>query len=700
VLTDTVKEEIRTAYQALSKALGLSSRPGQRQMIADVAQTLSSQDGCAIGLIEAGTGTGKTLAYAVAAIPLAQALGKHLVLATATINLQQQLLDRDLPAMLQHSGLTFSMALAKGRRRYVCLLRLEQILQDGGSLPLWLPENELAATSSPGATLGVYQTMLQALAAGQWDGDRDRWPDTLEERTWLPATADRNQCSGRRCPHVGRCAFFRAREGLQEATVIVANHDLVLADLSLGGGAILPPPEECLYVFDEGHHLPQKALHHFASFCRIGTTVQWLDDSQRLLAQFVAAVGDDAAALFGISALPGMMQRLQGSLHFVSEMVEPLCADALTSAEWTRGQAVQRFSGGELPEELRATAVGLAAASGELLALLEKFLEQLESSLSGDAPLIARDDAERFFPVFGAMLGRAEGLLALWDDFADGKATEPPQARWIELRSTDAGIDYALHSSPITAAGLLATHLWPRAAGAIVTSATLTALGSFDRFARFAGVPGEALRRVVPSPFVHAQACLRIPAMKADAGDAAAHTAELISLLPELLSRGGGTLVLFSSRRQLQDVLLGMPEAIRTRILAQGDAANAELLVRHCAAIDAGERSILFGLASFAEGVDLPGRYCDHVIIAKIPFAVPDSPLEAAMAEWITARGGNPFMEMSVPDAALRLVQACGRLLRSESDHGDITILDRRLVQRRYGRAILDSLPPFSRQID
>ncbi len=149
----------------------------------------------------------------------------------------------------------------------------------------------------------------------------------------------------------------------------------------------------------------------------------------------------------------------------------------------------------------------------------------------------------------------------------------------------------------------------------------------------------------------------------------------------------------------MQDVYQSLDSGVRAEVMMQGDYAKHEILRRHREMIDAKQRSIIFGLASFAEGVDLPGDYCSHVVIAKIPFAVPDDPVEAALAEWVESRGGNAFMEISVPDAALKLVQAAGRLLRTESDQGIISILDKRLVTRRYGRSILDSLPPFRRQI-
>lgn len=270
-------------------------------------------------------------------------------------------------------------------------------------------------------------------------------------------------------------------------------------------------------------------------------------------------------------------------------------------------------------------------------------------------------------------------------------------ARWLTQAE---GGDIEVNASPILAADTLRRSLWQQAYGALITSATLTALSSFDRLRQRAGLPSNTATLVVPSPFQHAEAgLLQVPDIQADPRDNAAHSAAIIQILPSLLAEARGSLVLFSSRRQMQEVFTGLDEAWRKRVLVQGDLSKQETLNRHKARVDSDEPSVLFGLASFAEGIDLPGRYCEHVVIARIPFAVPDDPVGAALAEWIEARGGNPFMEITVPDAALRLIQACGRLLRSEQDRGTITLLDRRIVTQRYGRVILDSLPPFRREI-
>ncbi len=702
MLSEALKDQIRDAYSATVAAQNLSPRRGQRQMIGAVARALARipADGSApaeapVCVIEAGTGTGKTLAYALAAIPVAQDRGKRLVVATATVALQEQFVHRDLPDIAAGSGLVFTAALAKGRRRYVCLSKLDRQLAQGqdapAAIPLY-PDEEPAA----GDALPVYEAMIDALGRGGWDGDRDGWPGALDEATWLAVTTDHNQCTGRRCPNVGQCSFFRAREALQGADVVVANHDLVLADLALGGGAILPAPEDTIYIFDEGHHLPDKALNHFSSFCRLHSTRQWLRDSARGLAAGVADLGEIAGVGGLLEQLPGQLEELAAGLEVAEDTVAGLLAeeDARTEREAER----LRFPHGRVPDALAPLAGTLAAGFGRLASGLARLEGCLEDELEhGD-----RETVEPWHLAVAGMRGRAGNTLALWQDYATPDPEgPPPRARWISrVRAGSGGpVGHDLLCSPILATDILAEHLWPRAAGVVVTSATLTALGTFDRFRQRSGVPEDAIFEVVSSPFDYTRATLTVPAMATDGGSAAAHSAELIERLPDWLACDEAALVLFASRRQLLEVRDGVRDRLGDRLLVQDSLGKQEILRRHREAVDAGRGSIIFGLASFAEGVDLPGDYCRHVVIAKLPFAVPDSPLEAALAEWVEDRGGNAFMEISVPDAALRLTQASGRLLRTEADGGRITLCDRRVVTRRYGRAILDSLPPFRREI-
>ncbi|HET8711769.1 MAG TPA: helicase C-terminal domain-containing protein, partial [Spongiibacteraceae bacterium] len=368
---------------------------------------------------------------------------------------------------------------------------------------------------------------------------------------------------------------------------------------------------------------------------------------------------------------------------------------------WRDRALTYRFADGIVPDELREQAAHLHGAFEELGERLGRVAAALDDALDGSSN-IEREEAERWLPAIALLRARADANRELWFHYARDAADEkPPRARWLVAHENNlGGFDVALHCSPIIAANTLMQHLWSRCAGAIVTSATMTALGNFERFIARSGVPREAQFVVVPSPFDHASAgVLAVPPMRADPTDPQQHTDMLIAMLPQLLDRNEGALVLFSSRKQMQEVHAALDPHWQQLILMQDTLSKHELLNRHRANIDEGKGSIIFGLASFAEGVDLPGDYCRHVVIAKIPFAVPDEPVEAALAEWIESRGGNPFMEIAVPDAAVKLVQASGRLLRSESDTGRITLLDRRIVSKPYGRAMLAALPPFRREI-
>jgi len=707
LLSEELKDTIRDTYAVLMESKKLTPRWGQRQMIAEIANTLGRIPGPgessgepAVCVIEAGTGTGKTIAYAVTAIPMAQALDKRLIVATATIALQEQFINKDLPDIKRHSGLEFTYALAKGRRRYVCLSKLDRMMAGGqgenAMLPLY-PE-EMGSPVSADA-LPVYDAMLDAMGRGQWDGDRDNWPESIADEIWWGVTTDHAQCSGRRCPNISQCSFYRAREELQNADIIVTNHDLTLSDLALGGGAILSAPEDSIYVFDEGHHLPDKALSHFASFCRLHTTIAWLQDSQKLLAQAAPALASLDTLQRLLQILPGQMEEVVASLQVAEQVVASLFEDIDTDD--ARDNPQVRFEHGKVPESLRPVAASLSALLQQLTSSLARMEGILEDALEDDFAELDKSDIETWHINVGGMVGRAEGAMALWEAYTGSDNNDPvPMARWITLLNSGGQFGFELRCSPILAADILQDNLWSRAAGVIVTSATITALNSFERFMLHSGSPPEGNYKVVASPFDYANATFRVPAMDCDPSDAQAHTDALIARMPQLLGHREACLVLFSSRRQMLDVHEGLrTEELGERILMQGDYSKQEILRRHREAVDKGEGSVIFGLASFAEGVDLPGDYCRHVVIAKIPFAVPDSPLEAALSEWIEAQGRNPFMEISVPDAALRLVQASGRLLRTEQDTGRVTLMDRRVLTRRYGRAILDSLPPFKREL-
>ncbi|NWO07946.1 MAG: ATP-dependent DNA helicase DinG [Alteromonadaceae bacterium] len=729
-LSDDVKQQIQQAYRDVLAGKDIRARYGQRLMIAEIAKymgDIDENDGQrtsppATCVVEAGTGTGKTLAYLIAAIPVAKALGKTLVISTATVALQDQIVLKDLPDLRKHSKLDFSWTLAKGRGRYLCMSRLESRLHDEGhgdsdTMPLFLLDKPGDGDADDTAT---FERMLAAYGSREWDGDRDHWPEQIPDETWRQVTTDHRQCTNRHCAYFDSCAFFDARKELDDAEVVVANHDLVLADLALGGGAILPEPENALFIFDEAHHLPDKALNHFAASVPLNSTRQWLKQLSQALAKMQPWVPGGSQAAKAIEKISTSGRDLDQELAKVYEEVEQNTGwdfnEERRSAQW-------RYPEGELPEQLAALAADTRIVTAGLVRQLGVLVDELNSAFDERKdPELDRETAESWFPVIGSFHSRAEDQLRLWAAWCEGvnqsdnssestdqaKAEEgakkprygPPPARWSIRQRWDHAEDITLYSSPVLADNLLYARLWSRTYGAVLTSATLTALGRFDRLRSRAGLPEASRYMVVPSSFRYAEmATVEVPfmaAMPTDDGFADA----IIQRLPDLWAGEKATLVLFTSRRQMQQVRDALAPNHPELILTQDDMARNEVLRQHCSRVDEGKPSVLFGVASFAEGIDLPGKYLHHVVITRLPFSVPDDPIEASLAEWVTQRGGNPFMEITVPDASVKLVQAVGRLLRTEQDTGRVTILDRRIIARRYGQLLLDALPPFRRVIE
>ncbi|OMH38793.1 ATP-dependent DNA helicase DinG [Motiliproteus sp. MSK22-1] len=698
-MPEALKQEVQQAYSHYIESKEYRARYGQRLMIAEIVKGLMAQDEStpAISVVEAGTGTGKTVAYLLAALPVAKHLGKKLVVSTATIALQEQIVLKDLPDLAQHSGMDFSYELVKGRGRYLCLSKLDMLLQNhesqNPSQALYEDELDLRLDDR---THTLYQDLGESYAKGDWDGERDSWPKELDDQDWRPVTTDHRQCTNRRCSHFSGCCFFRSRQGLDKADCIVANHDLVLSDLALGGGAILPDPQETIYIFDEGHHLSDKALQHFSYRLRLRSTQSWLMQLPKTLGRLVKDLGNPDGLARKLSMVASLSETTNQSLGVLLPAIEGLQQELVAD---DREKKHSRFAGGVVPEQVRESASQLAGLYNQIFSQLDATAETLKEAISEPLLGISKEGAERWYPTVGRMLARSESALALWRDYAVANpASGAPQARWLTAVDGAEGHDIELACSPIVASETLKSHLWEPCAGAVVTSATLTALGEFQRLIMRTGLPENCRYSRVPSPFDYANAArLNIPDLKASPADTEAHDEAVATTLQQVLSKEDAALVLFTSWRQMLRVQELLAPAKHLEIIAQGMYSKQEVLRQHKLRIDDGNGSVLFGLASFAEGVDLPGEYLTHVVIAKIPFSVPGDPVEAALHEWIRERGGDPFMEISVPDASVKLIQACGRLLRSETDRGQITLLDNRLVTRRYGRALLESLPAFSR---
>ena len=693
-LTDELKDAIQTAYRAWLGKRDFRPRRGQRQMIAEIARALTGEAE-RVCVVEAGTGTGKTVAYCLAVIPIALAAGKRVVIATATVALQEQVVLRDLPDLRRNAGLAFNFALAKGRGRYLCVARLEDRISfdHAREAPLFEPPQR--------GDLSTYQRMRSAYERGKWDGDRDSWKDGVENRLWAPVTNDRAGCAAGRCRHYHNCAFFNARQEVGDADVVVANHDLLLADLSIGGGVVLPPPQDTIFVLDEAHHLPEKTRDHFTARVRLRASLDWLEQVANNLDTMARRFNrprevERAAERFAKDA--GEMRTLIGDVEALARQLPFDGGTArLRDAPAHERVRTHRFPLGEVPAALAELAGPLGGAYGSCGDVLESLRQALEQVLAGDLAWDNAPLAEAWLPVIANLAGRAAGGRALFQDYADGPAEA---ARWATQLTFDSGEDIELTTAPLDPGGILKETLWESCHGAVATSATLCAVGTFDSFLEKSGIASGAAQARISSPFDFPNiATFAVPAMRSDPRDGDAHTEEVAALLPELLELEPSALVLFTSWRQFHAVTEALPEDVRARCHLQEAASKRRLLADHRAAVDAGEPSYLCGLASFAEGLDLPGDYCRHVIIAKLPFAVPDNPVDEALAEWLEAQGRNPFFELAVPETSLRLVQACGRLIRHESDGGRISLLDRRMVTARYGESLLAALPPYRREL-
>lgn len=705
MLDSALKKLIQTSYSEFLSKRGLRARYAQKQMIASVARQLGSiltdEQGHRLGekhlvAVEAGTGTGKTIAYLLAALPVAQAKKKRLIVSTATVALQEQLINKDLPELAEYAGISFTFQIAKGRRRYLCINRLESVLEKQDDLSqMALYEDEAALKLGPDE-IKFYKGLMDEYASGRWSGDRDELSVELDEQAWLPLTSDHHQCTNRRCLNFSACPFFKSRAEIERSDLIVVNHDLVLADLSLGGGAILPEPEDSIYLFDEAHHLAEKATNHFALNMRLGGSEKALKAFDKNLNQLIDESGKALV-------LKEITNRLHGPLNDIQLMLARWRAaldDEMLSLP--EGERRLRFVKGEVPDVHRLHAEQLGKVLAQVDPTIERLIGVLKDAMEGEQSELDRALAERWLPVIGTHWGRLQRMLWLSRSFAHpDDQEESPTARWVVRHDNEIGQDLELHSTPVSAHSHLKDLLWSQCFGAVLTSATLTALGRFDTLFTQLGIPLDTPATRLASPFNYAEnAQLVIPNLKSDPGRADEHTEEIAQWLDEELMKIDAGLVLFTSWRQMQRVMDLLGAESLARVIPQGDLSKQAMLVEHKRRIDAGQPSTLFGLASFAEGVDLPGNYLKDVIITKLPFSVPDDPVDATLAEWVEQQGGNPFQDISVPAASIKLTQAVGRLLRTESDSGRVVLLDKRVITRRYGQAILDALPPFQRVIE
>lgn len=600
------------------------ARPAQQQMAQCIEQTLADRGTL---IVESGTGTGKTFAYLVPAL----LSGLKVIISTGTKHLQDQLFERDLPALTSALALSANRALLKGRSNYLCLHRLQINTCD----------NEL-----PGFALDHIET-IRAWAARTATGELSELSEVPEDApVWPLVTSTNDNCIGSQCEHFEQCFVNKARRRAQAAQIVVVNHHLFCADLVLkqeGFGSLLPGVDAV--VFDEAHQLPQIASVFLGSTITANQLRELCRDVRQEEKQAGSGVGGLLEAANGLEEAIGAFRGTLGEPGIKTDW------DVLLSD----------------PQVNR------------MLAMLVDALDRLAGVLEHAAPA-----AEGLSKCWARVLQFAGLLSDLQDSRGDDKI------RWVE--TTTHGM--SMHETPLHIGTALGGHLSAPDKAWIFTSATLSVGGTdFGHFADQIGVV-DAQTESYPSPFDFTQqALMYIPEGLPDPRDSTYTEQAMAKIVPLLEANGGRAFLLFTSYRALHCAQRYLEERNRHRfnLLIQGSAPRARLLER----FRSESRSVLLGTASFWEGVDVRGEALSLVVIDKLPFAAPDDPVLRARLRAIEAAGGNPFRDFQLPAAVLALKQGVGRLIRDPHDRGVLVLCDPRTLEKSYGRTFIKSLPPI-----
>jgi ATP-dependent DNA helicase DinG len=674
-------------------------RASQRAMAATIARVYNEGG---VGLLEAGTGVGKSLGYLVPALRWAAANGERTIVSTNTINLQEQLVGKDLPFLAKAlSDQKVRFALLKGWRNYLCKARLEQA--HGGAAQLF--DEGMAAEVAT----------LAAWAERTSDGSLADLPVPPRPEVWDEVSAEGDICTRMKCAHFDECFVFKARRVAAQADVIVVNHHLLLADLAVrraaqnwDDAAVLPAYGRL--VVDEGHHLEDAAATHLGSTVTrrgLQRLVGRLDRRGKGLLPALATRLSASSDLLSTASLDLLEARLAPAVRALGEK-SALLFDLLDTFIQEAGQPVVRLSQSFATHPIWKAGLGVALEDtlGEI-ELLAEGLRLVRERIEGSTKL-----DEALAPLLNEMRSVTKRLQSNGDGLRRGLAppADDDSVRWVEVRGRERIV--AVSCVPLDLAPILREDLFKRLDSTIVTSATLTASSGdvardarrFDFLASRLGLDDPELTpttAVFDSPFAYReQSLLAIPSdTPAPNVDADGHRRAITRIVLDLAEASdGGLFVLFTSHREVRQLaaeLRSRGVERRWPLLVHGDESRDALLAR----FRSSGQAILLGTASFWEGVDVPGDALRGLVIAKLPFRVPTEPVTAAQCEAITARGGDAFAEYMLPHASLRLKQGFGRLIRTGSDRGVVVLGDPRIVTKRYGRGLLDALPPATRAI-
>ncbi|MBN2625652.1 MAG: helicase c2 [Spirochaetales bacterium] len=640
-------------------------------------------DGFNLGKVvaaEAGTGVGKSFAYLLPAFMWAEKNKERIVVSTGTINLQQQLMDKDIPLVQRLLGSSVKAVLVKGRRNYLCLKRFEEELEEGS---LFREDKDEI-------------NLIKEWAETTSDGSLSDLSFKPKGELWNKINSEADLCTGVRCRHHETCFVMQARREASAAGILVVNHHLLFADLSLRVGgfgfeafAVLPPFQRV--IFDEAHNMEKSATSFFSqSFNRFSCT-RYLNRLYRksrkgaagLILKLEAIVGTNEEFL----ALPGMIDEIQSKAVLLEETT--MAMNPFRGSLWISGAPSQGVGFGILEPMLT-----LQKAILDLVGTVSRQLKQVpEDQEEGDVPLEIRslmtrfDNMAAFFEVFRAYREHNEKIF------------------WLNKGRLPDGKEFVTYYvTPLDISPLMYEAVFEPFDSVICTSATLAVDRNFSYWMNRTGaslVPDERLiKGIYDSPFNYRdQVLLAIPAEVPLPSEQDAWIACSLPLIKEaILLAEGRTLVLFTSYellRQVHEYLVFDLERAGITLFAQGDDDRGRLLEHFKTEVS----SVLLATDSFWEGVDVPGDSLRQLIICRLPFRVPTEPVLKARVEALESRGGNAFMEISLPEAIMRFKQGFGRLMRSKSDSGVVLVLDGRIIKKNYGRFFLSSLPETQRSV-
>ncbi len=675
---------IEQAYEGLKRLPEFTFREPQMKLSKDVCLSFLSRIPLAA---EAPTGTGKTLAYLIGALAARGADGDQdpIVIATATKALQAQLMQSDLPKLVTAGAISPNeFAIAKGKSNYICRRDAGEVLRLGESLFTEDSEDEVPDESAH-IDPDLVEDMVRQLDMGLWDGDFDayvgRKPTALDRIKVKSET-----CTNKKCGNYGNCAYFQARTNMGTAKVIVSNHDLTLADLQMNAEETEAyfPAKSYKLVVDEAHNFPDKAISVGQKSVNVIDALNRVH-RLRILGSTLERHGELAPLLLKAEVPKATLE--------AKELIKALQAlfDVLSGIEVSDETNQLRFSKGVVPADLHTAAdivvKEFAPVSGAVTRLLTVMREATPENAAARKSLA--EATHIAVKASGSIKEAYQGLATF---------TGAHRAvRWI----TKVDDRVSIHTSPLEGADVLKPLLWDTTrAFPVFLSATLRDLEGFAHFKRAVGMPPKARYEVMPYIFPYEESQIVVPAMSATPklAERRMYMQELHKKLPGVIRAREATLVLVPSRVMLRDVAPMLKSRLgEDTVLVQGDMSMKALLEQHKRRVASGLSSVLVGMATLAEGLDLPGRLCEHVVILALPFAVPTDPVEQELAEVL---GNRYFGERSLPAAMTRLLQMVGRLLRRETDRGRITVFDRRVASTSYGRKMLAALPPFKKIIE